>query len=319
MKRYIWWLLAYGAALTVAPLSAHSQAAASTTVPKIAVFSSAPPPPAEVEFRDGLLELGYVEGKTINIDWRRSLGTEEELQALARQVGREHVALIVAFWTPAARAALQATTVPVIFLAGDPLAAGLASNLAQPGQATGVSMLNSELVGKRIQLLKQLAPGIQRIVFLMNPSNPLDTRMLEDARKAGGSLGLGITPLNARNLAEMEAALQTLSRTRSSGLLVSNDLLFLANGAKLSQAVRRGKHLAIFPFKEYHKNGAFMSYGPNLNIAARKVASYVDRILKGASPSQLPIEQISQQELVIDLAREIGVTYRKKYCYARMR
>jgi putative ABC transport system substrate-binding protein len=256
-----------------------------------------------------LRELGYVEGKSIIVDWRRSLGTEEELRALTRQVAQEKATVIVAFWTPAARAAMRATSLPVVFVAGDPVATGLASNLAQPGQATGVSMLNSELIGKRIQLLKQLAPSIRRIVFLMNPSNPLDGRMLEDAQKAAGALALDIMPVKARNVAEMDAALEALSRTPSSALLVSNDLLFLANSGKLSQAVRRGKHLAIFPFTDYHKDRVLMSYGPNSKIVTRRVASYVDRILKGAKPSELPIEQISQQELVIDLrvAHEMGV------------
>jgi putative ABC transport system substrate-binding protein len=296
-----------GVAVTATPLSAQSQAVPSTATSKIAVFSSAPS--ADQALREGLRELGYVEGENIIIDWRPSLGTEEQLRAVASQVAREHVALIVVFSTSAARAALQATTLPVVFGLGDPVAAGLAPNLAQTDRATGVSLLNSELVTKRMQLLKQLLPTSRRMLYLMNSSSPLDSRMLENAKSAGATLGLEITTLNARSASELDSVLQTLSRDRSIGLLVSNDHLFLANKAKVTQAVRRTKHAAIFPFKEYHEDGALMSYGPNVRTGARKVASYVDKILKGARASQLPIEQISQQELVIDLhvAREMGI------------
>jgi ABC-type uncharacterized transport system substrate-binding protein len=302
-------LLVCGAALIAATSTAEAQSGSQGSVPKIAVFSSTPPPPADQGLREGLSELGLVEGKTINIDWRRSLGSEEELRSAAAEAARDHALLIVSFWTPAARAALQVTALPVVFVAGDPVAAGLASNLAQPDRATGVSMLNSELISKRMQLLRELLPASRRAFFLMNPSNPLDVRMLSDAQKAAKKVSLEVIALNAHNSAELESAIQVLSRDRGNGLLVSNDLLFLTNKARITQAVRQIKHVAIFPFKEYHDDGAFISYGPNARAAAHRVASYVAKILRGATPSQLPIEQISQQELVIDLrvARESGI------------
>ena len=204
---------------------------------------------------------------------------------------------------------LQATPVPVVFLAGDPVSSGLAASLAHPGShSTGVSLLQPEMVSKRVELLRQAAPGIRRVVFLMNSSNPLNVPMLEEAQRATRTLGVELVTLDARNVAELDAALRAMSRSAPDGVVVSADLLFLKNKTKLTQAVRKAKLVAIFPFKEYHDDGALMSYGANNTEAARKAAVYVDKILKGAKPSELPIEQMSKYELIIDLrvARGMG-------------
>jgi putative tryptophan/tyrosine transport system substrate-binding protein len=263
---------------------------------------------------DGLRDLGYIEGKTIHIEWRRVLGTSaetsDELRSLVADLTRSKVDLIVVFSTPAARAALQDTAVPVVFVAGDPVGTGLAASLARPGgRGTGVSMLMPEITSKRIELLRQAAPGIHRIVFLMNSSNPLNTRMLEEAQRTARTLGMELATLDARNTDELDSALHAMRRGAADGLLVSPDLFFLANRVKVTQAVRKAKLPAIYPYKEYHDDGALMSYGADVREANRKAAAYVDKILKGAKPSELPIEQMSKYDLVIDLraARAIGI------------
>ena len=219
--------------------------------------------------RDGLRDLGYIEGKSILIEWRRVLGTSaetnEELRSLVASLARSKVDLIVVFSTPAARAALQITKVPVLFVVGDPVGTGLAASLARPGgQGTGVSMLMPEMASKRMELLRQVAPGIHRIVFLINSANPLNARMLEEAQRTARTLGVELVSLDARNANELDIALRTMSRSAAEGLLVSPDLFFLANRAKITQAVRKAKLPAIYPYKEYHDDGALMSYGADV-------------------------------------------------------
>jgi putative ABC transport system substrate-binding protein len=276
--------------------------------------------------RNGLHELGYVEGKNVAIDWKGVLDpTDEKLRAIVVDWARSHTDVIVALGTPEARAALQATTLPVVFVAGDPVGTGLAQSLAHPGgRGTGVSMLNRELAGKRMELLRQVAPGVRRIAFLMNPSNPLDARMLEEAYGSARALGLKLTVLEARTRAELDVRLRAMSRSAADGLLVSNDQLFLTNRVEVTQAVRKITLPAIFPFKEYHVpfkeyhgDGALMSYGPSGIEGTRKAAAYVAKILEGAQPGNLPIEQISSFELVIDLrvAREMQIKVPQELLY----
>src|SRR5215510_14680984 len=215
---------------------------------------------AESGLRDGLHELGYIEGRNIAIDWRREANpTDEKLRSIVIEWARLHTDVIVAFGTPEARVVLQATTVPVVFVAGDPVGTGLAESLARPGgRGTGVSMLNRELAGKRMELLKQIAPGLQRIAFLMNSTNPLDMRMLAEAQGSARTLGIKLAVFDARTASELDARLRTMSRNETAALLVSNDQLFLGNRAKITQTARKARLPAIFPFKEYHEDGALI-------------------------------------------------------------
>ena len=280
------------------------------SIPHIGVMTGGAWSSVEEGLRDGLHELGYIDGKSIVIEWRRSLGTDKELRSLASELASAKVELIVVFSTPAARAVLQTTTVPVVFGVGDPVGSGLAASVVHPGgRSTGVSMLMPEMVSKRVQLLRQVAPGIRRIVFLMNSSNPLNVPMLEEAQRAAQALSVELVALDARNADEIDAALRAMPRGAADGVVVSPDLLFVQNKTRIAQAVRKAKLSAIFPFKEYHDDRVLMSYGANTRESARKVTVYVDRILKGAKPSELPIEQMSKYELIIDLrvARAMGI------------
>jgi putative ABC transport system substrate-binding protein len=198
----------------------------------------------------------------------------------------------------------------VVFISGDPVATGLAASLARPGaNGTGVSSLSTELMPKRLELLQQVAPRVQRVILLGNPSSALHAGVLKEAQKAAQALHIHIVALNARNADELDSALRGVHRSAGDAFTASSDVFFLANKAKIAEAVAKAKLPAIFPQRDYHDAGVLMSYGASLKEMGRQAAVYVDKILKGAKPGELPIEQMSKYELVIDLrvAREQGI------------
>ena len=264
----------------------------------------------EEGLRQGLAELGYVEGRNLIIERRRA-ESGDDLRSAAEDLVRSKVNLIVALTTTAARAALSATaTIPVVFISGDPVGTGLAESLAYPGgNATGVSTLSTELMPKRLELLQQVAPHVRRVILLGNPGNPLQAGVLREARKAGEALHMHIVAVDARNAVELDAALRGLQHRASDAFMVTSDVLFLGNRAKVAAAVAKARLPGIFPWRDYHDAGVLMSYGASPKEMGRQAAAYVDRILKGAKPADLPIEQSSKYELVIDLrvARELGL------------
>jgi putative ABC transport system substrate-binding protein len=279
------------------------------TVPRIGALIY-PNPPVEEGLREGLRELGYIEGKSIVIEWRYAR-TEEQLHPAATELAHSKPDVIVAFGTPATRAALAATaTIPVVFSSGDPVATGFAASLAKPGgNGTGLSVLTTELIAKRLELLHQLAPRARRIGCLINPANPLGALQFEEAQKAARTLGLQLLKLDARNAGELDAVLRAMPRSGAHAVLITGDGFFYMNRAKIAAATRKAGLPAMAPSKEYQADGLLVSYGPSLKEAARKMAAYVDKILKGENPADLPIEQISNYELVINLrvARAMGL------------
>jgi putative ABC transport system substrate-binding protein len=286
-------------------------AADSSAMPRIgALVRPQSNAPYEAGFREGLRELGYVEGKSIAVDWRRSRGGEEDV-TVAGNLARSKLDAIVVFSTPGAQAAMKANpNVPLVFLSGDPVATGLVASLARPGgNATGLTGVMTELTSKRMELLQQLAPGVRRTICLANPVNPASTLQCDAAKTAAHALGVQFQELEARNVGQLEAALAGLPRGTRNALYVTADGLFLVNKAKIARAVREARLPASFPFRDYHEHGVLMSYGLNPHEVGRKMADYVDRILKGAKPGDLPVEQISKYELIIDLrvARDLGL------------
>lgn len=252
--------------------------------------------------RQGLRELGYVEGQNLVIEWRQSAGTDEALRKLAVELVRAGAELLVTPGSPATQAALQATTVPVVFEVGDPVAAGFAASLARPGgRATGVSALATELYPKRMELLLQLVPRARRIAYLRNPSNPMAPFLLEEMRTAARRLGVQLEPLGARDGPQVEAALRSLQRNPPDGLIISAELNFLEKKEEIAGSIRKAKLPTIFPWREYHDAGAIVSYGASLTDLMRRMGRYIDLILKGANPGELPVEQISKYELVVDM------------------
>ena len=278
------------------------------SIPRIGVM--APLVAYEQGLREGLVKLGYVEGKNIAIDWRRAGGLVDEERSLALDLLHSSPAVIVAFGTPTARAALEVAAVPIVFVSSDPVGSGLVTSLARPGgNATGVSSTGPDLVAKRLQLLRQLAPRARRIGCLVNTSNPVGSLQWEQAKKTARALHVELLELDAHDGAEMEAALHALARSTLDGLLVLGDNLFLANRGKIARAVRTAKLPAMTPVREFMGEGILASYGPSMKEAGRMTAVYVYKILTGSKPGDLPIEEISKLDFIIDLrvARELGI------------
>lgn len=261
--------------------------------------------------RDGLREQGYVEGRDILIEWRRIGSSIDDARPHVAELVRSKVDLIVALSTSPARAAMEATsTIPIVFVSADPVATGLAKSLARPGgNATGVSVASPELVAKRLDLLHQVLPHARRIAFLRNPNNASISQQWAEGQKAAGQIGVYLEAFDARDAAQIDKSLRAIQRSAPGAILVASDLLFLTEKARVVSAIRRAKIPAMFAWKEYHEQGALMSYGPDLKDVTRRTAVYVVKILKGAKPSDLPIEEVSKFDLVIDLrvAQELKI------------
>lgn len=271
-------------------------------VPRIAVLARLTTSPMEEGVRDGLRDLGYTEGKNIAVEWRRSAGGAEE-RSVAGDLARSKLDTLVVFNTGAARAALDAsTTVPVVFISGEPVATGLAVSLAKPGRnATGVSVVSTELFPKRLEYLHWVAPRARRIAFFTNSANPAVPSAHEATQKAARALGLKLLTFDARNENELDVALRELRRGGVDGIIVAGDSLFFSNRSKIVDGIARSKRPAIFPWVHDCYRAVLMCYGPDMREVGRKMAGYVDRILKGSKPADLPIEQISNYQLVINL------------------
>lgn len=291
-----------------APLFLGSAQADPTPIPRIGVLVRLTSSPIEEGIRDGLRELGYTEGKNIAIEWRRSAGGNEE-RLLAADLARSKVDVLVTINTGAGRAALESsTTVPVVFISGDPVGTGLAASLAKPGRnGTGVSVVSTELFPKRLEYLHWLAPRARRIAFLLNSSNPIAAPTREATEKAALTLGVELIILSVRNEAELGVTLRELRRGAADGVIVAGDPFFFSSRSKIVRAIRESKRPAVLPYPHDCDRSVLMCYGPNMREVGRRLAVYVDRILKGANPADLRIEQINKYELIIDLnvAREL--------------
>jgi putative tryptophan/tyrosine transport system substrate-binding protein len=262
-------------------------------------------------FRQGLKETGYVEGENIVIEYRWAEGQFGRLPVLAEELVRRQVAVIV---TPSLTGALAAkaatTTIPIVFaVAEDPVRLGLVASLARPGgNLTGINFFSSELVAKRLELLRELVPRAARVAVLVNPSN-LGERTEKEVEAAARALGLQIQILNATSSREIDAAFAALVRERVDALFVSPDGFF--NGRRVQLATMAARHAVPMTSatREVAEAGGLMSYGPNIAAAWRVVGVYAGRILKGAKPTELPVEQASKFELIINAqtARMLGL------------
>lgn len=271
-------------------------------------------------FTEGLRELGYVEGKNILVVWRHFPGNVEQLRSAADELVRSHVDIIVTCSTAATRAAFAATrSIPIVFTGiADPIASGVATSLARPGaNATGVSVLVPELYPKRLDLLRQVAPRVRRVAFIVNLSSPGSALALRPLQAAAETLDIKLEVHDTRNAEAVEAALRTLSRASVDGVLIGGDTIVFSQGAQIAQAVIKARLPAVYPWRQFHAYGALMSYGPDPSQIMRRGARYVDRILKGARPEDLPIEQVSKIDLIIDLrvAREMGMSVPQELLY----
>ncbi len=229
--------LTFGVCIGATQLSGTSSAEEPLGAPRVGGLSfELVDNPAGEGLRDGLRDLGYIEGKNIVLDWRATEEADDALRAAALDLSRAKADLIVAGSTPAVRAALTATKAPIVFFAGDPIAAGFAASFAKPGgRATGVSLITTELAGKRLELLRTMAPKGGRILFMMNSANPASKWQLEQALEASHTLGVRLVSLDIRAADGVDAAMSQLSRYGASGVLVAAEALFLANRAKIAR------------------------------------------------------------------------------------
>lgn len=300
-------------ALVVAPLAASAQEPA-RKAPKVAYLSASSEISATIEtFRQGLRELGYVEGRNIQIEYRWADGRFDRLPGLAAELVRLGVNVIVAANTPAALAAKNATsTIPIILVtSGDPVGSGLVASLARPGgNVTGLSLMPTlAIAGKQLELLKEAFPTLTHVAVLANPANPPTAGLLVEIELAARSLGLRLRVVQVREPKEFSDAFDTMKNERVSALLVIADPLVANNRARIVAFAATNRLPAIYPYGTFADAGGLMSYGANLSDLHRRAATYVDRILKGAKPADLPIEQPTKFELIINLktAKTLGL------------
>jgi ABC-type uncharacterized transport system substrate-binding protein len=269
--------------------------------------------PIEEAFRQGLRDLGWIEGQNIVIEYRYAEGKAARLPELAAELVRLRVDLIVAGSTPGILAAKNATgAIPVVMVTtGDPVVNGLVASLARPGgNVTGLTALSQELSGKRLELLKEAVPSGARVAVLSDPAVPDSGPALKGAKAAARALGVRLQELEVRDPNEFEKAFVAMARERAGALMVLGGIIFNAHRERIVELTAKSRLPAIYDLREYVEAGGLMFYGATLPDMYRRAATYVDKILKGAKPANLPVEQPIKFEFVINLktAKQIGLT-----------
>ena len=263
-------------------------------------------------FRQGLLDAGYVEGRNVVIEWRTASGDYSRLPQLAADLVQRKVEVIVVQSTSAAKEAKSATSIIPIVMAtvADPVGSGLVANLAHPGgNVTGLSTMVVELSAKRLQLLKEARPRVARVAVLWNPATPFHPKVIDDLMAVAPSLSIELNFAAARTPEEFGPAFSTFSRAHAQALYVIDDAFFVNRRTMLVNLVSKARLSAIYGFRLYVDEGGLMSYGANFADQMRHAAGYVDKILKGAKPGDLPIEQPTKFELVVNIktSKALGI------------
>ncbi len=305
-----------GAVLLAAPLVAEAKPAGK--VYRIGYISNSPPSTPESSrmyeaFRQGLLERGWVEGQNVVIEWRFAEGRMERFPDLTADLIRLKVDIVVTLGGPAARAAKQATTTTPIVAIGvsDPVGQGLVASLARPGgNVTGLATLFPELAVKRLELLKEALPGVSRVAVLWNAANPGNVIILRGVQAAAQTLGVTLQTREVRGPDDFAAAFAKMRRERPDALMILDDPLLFQYRASIVDFAAKRRLPAMHPFRESVEAGGLIAYSVNLAELNRRAAEYVDKILKGAKPADLPVEQPTKFELVINLktAKALGLT-----------
>jgi putative tryptophan/tyrosine transport system substrate-binding protein len=289
-----------GGAAVSWPLAARAQQP--TKLVRIGVLASLPLPPLQ-RFSRKLREYGYVEGQNLRFESRFAEGQDDRYPALAAELAAVPVDIIVTWGTPAAIAAKQATgTIPIVMGAiGDPVSVGLVSGLARPeGNITGFATLSVDLEGKRLELLKDLLPQLARVGILANAANPYSEAALKIVHRTAEQLRVALELVAVRNTDQIEDALLRLDQARPDAVLVFADTLLLTKRNSIVAALARSRLPAIYPYREYAEAGGLIALGANFGVLFERAAVYVDRILKGARPADLPIQLATEFELIIN-------------------
>ena len=297
-------------------LSVPADAQQAGKVPRIGILnpgSSAFPASARYDsFRQGLRELGYIEGKNIFIEIRYAEGKQDQLSDFATELVKLKVDVIVTSTRPGVLAAKNATSaIPIVFAAAaDPVRAGLVSSLARPGgNITGLSILETELFGKRLELLKETFPKITRVAYFRDATSP-GTGSAEMQAAAARALGLQLQSLEVRSAKDFDGAFEAVLKERAQALTTAASPVISTNQQRIVAFAAKNRLPALYPYSEFIEAGGLMFYGVSFSDLFRRAATYVDKILKGAKPADLPVEQPMRFEFIINLkaAKQIGVT-----------
>ena len=262
-------------------------------------------------FQKGLRELGYTEGHNIVFEYR-SAETRTRLAELATELVQWKAEVIVAAGGAAGPAKMATDTIPIVFLfSGDPIEAGLVASLARPGgNMTGITWLAFELVGKRLELLKEVVPRVSRVAVLASPAHPGEQRELMETQSTARTLGMTLQYHQVRASADVDRALDAIIKENTNALLAFPDPVTMRHRKQIAEFAAKNRLASVFGFKEYVESGGLMSYGPSRDEPQRRIAVYVDKILKGAKPADLPVELPMKFEFMINLkaAKQIGLT-----------
>jgi putative ABC transport system substrate-binding protein len=290
------------------------------TAPRIGFLSLAPLSSITARtdaFRQGLRDLGYVEGRNISVEWRSADDHRDRLPALAPELVKLRVAVIVSADNSALNAARNATErVPIVIAqSGDPVAIGFVPSLAHPGgNITGLTTIASELPIKEVQLLKEIVPKLARLAVLSNPDNPTSTTAVKYTRAAAEAIGLNVSISEVRDPSALAPTFSAMTKEGADGLIVLPDPMFLTQRSQIAELAERARLPAIYGIPEHAQAGGLMSYAADRTVLFQRAAIYVDKILRGTQPGDLPIEQPTKFELVINLktAKALGLTIPKE-------
>jgi len=287
---------------------------AATSIRQIGIlWPDSPPSPRIEEFKQGLRDLGYVEGKNVIIHYKYANGARDKLPVLAAELVALNVDVIVALTTIAAEHAKKATkTIPIIIVSGDPVGTGMVASLARPGgNITGLASFAPELVGKRLELLKEIVPGLSRVAVLWDAEGPAKILEMKAAEAAGRTMGIRIQSLPVRDpKPDIEGAFKAAAINHAEAVITLGNPLTLTSLEQIVDLTRRYQLPSIFDSKQFVESGGLISYGPDFTALYKRAAIYVDRILKGAKPAELPVELPTRFDLIINLktAKKLGVT-----------
>jgi putative tryptophan/tyrosine transport system substrate-binding protein len=295
------------------PLAANAQQTGKVARVGVLCPITCTDPSLEV-FRHALHELGYVEGQNLVLVFRMAEGHIERLPDLAAELANLNVDVLFTSWgTAAALAAKQVTTtVPIVMGAvGDPVAAGLVASLARPGgNVTGLSSLTLDLEGKRLELLKDLLPTLARVAVLWDPTNPYSALALDQTQQTAQRMGVQIYPVRVHEAEDFDSAFATLARERPDALIVHGYIVLVQHRTRIVDFVAQHRLPTIYSLRDFVEAGGLMAYGVHLPEVYRRAAAHVDKVLKGTKPADIPVEQPTRFELIINLktARELGLT-----------
>jgi len=271
-----------------------------------------PPDPWVDGLRQGLRDLGYVEGQNLSIEYRWAEGKGERLDGLAEELIASKIDVLVVMTGPAVLAAKrQSTTVPIVMaVSGDPVGTGVVTNLARPGRnVTGFSLMSADLAGLRLGVLKEAVPTAKRVAVLYNPAEPATGREMRETEAAAQTLGVTLQPIEARSADALDQAFASAAQGHADALITFAHGFAFLHRRRIADLAAQNHLPAMYGWREFADIGGLMAYGPNVTATLRRAATYVDRIIKGANPADLPVEQPTKFELVINLktAKALGL------------